>query len=62
MCPVPLEVYLRWMMKKAQVLRFDRFDRFVRTADRPNIIPSVRNLWRLEGIKPIKLIKPIKYK
>ena len=52
---------LRWFwVEKAAYAGFDRFDKFARSADRLNIIPSRRNLWRLVGIKPIKPIKPIK--
>jgi hypothetical protein len=51
---------LRWFsVEKSAYAGFDRFDKFARFEDRPNIIPSWRKLWRLEGIKPIKPIKLI---
>ena len=51
----------RWFrVEKAAYASFDRFDKFGRLEDRPNIIPYRRNLPRYGGIKLIKLIKPIK--
>jgi hypothetical protein len=51
----------RWFrVEKEAYAGFDRFDKFARLEDRPDIIPYRRSLPRYGGIKPIKLIKPIK--